>query len=450
MQVSRPIKFYLPEKLVIELENRIKSNPPYWRHDMNLFYYLIHRLVVMRIHLKDKEEEYFPLPTNNLKYVSTWNLNRYKKYLLNGEFLQCDNIAITGSKRYHYRINPNYLQGSQSIEIPTSSELYKSIIHRQRLSRSHSHRLPPYLRRMLDFYLGLDMDYSGAKKYAESHPDEAKRHSYLTSIAMIEDKRFRRFSRNKTNNRLDTNFTNLKSDFRRFLIGDFVSIDLKNSQPFLISQLLGEIFTTITTNTIPPVYSCSVLGLDVVQWFGKQTFNYLSKIRQNVTFHGFGELLKFQISCINGLFYEDFLERFSGKDITRDQIKMMMFAVLFSQNAVYKKYSRFVPYKMEKEFFASIYPAIYNAIELLKQKDHTRIAILLQKLEAKVFIDILCPELVANGIIPLTIHDSIIVLEDQVDEALRICRSVFKELFDVIPTFKVERLKPSSDDESSK
>ena len=32
--------------------------------------------------------------------------------------------------------------------------------------------------------------------------------------------------------------TNLKSDLKQFIIGDYVSIDLKNSQPFLLSILI--------------------------------------------------------------------------------------------------------------------------------------------------------------------------------------------------------------------
>ena len=452
MQVSRPIIYHLPEKLLVKLENYIKSNPPDWKYAMSHFYYLIEELVVLRMQIKhkDKEEKFFPLKTDHLRHVKKWNLDRYKKYLVKGKFLESDNIAIQGDKRYHYRLNPIYLQGSRAVEVPVGTVLYKSIIHQQRMDRNHWNRLQPHLKAMKDFCLEVDMDYVGAKKYAESHPDEAKRHSYLTSIAMIEDKRFRRFSRNKTNNRLDTNFTNLKSDFRQFLIGDFVSIDLANSQPFLLSQVLGEIFTTITTNTMPPVYSCSILDFDLVQWFGKQQFNYLSKIRQKEVFRDFGELLNFQKSCINGTFYEDFQRQFDGKNtLTRDQVKEMMFGILYSQNYFHEGYKSFIPYEAEKKQFAEVYPSIYPVIKALKHKDHTKLAVFLQRIEARIFIDIICPELIDRGIIPLTIHDSIIVEADQEEIALKVIRKVFKELFDVIPTFKVERLKPSIDDESS-
>ena len=443
MQVSRPINFYLPEKLLVELEKYIDKNPPSWKYDMNLFYHLIHRLIVMQNQIKDKDSNYFPLRTDNLKYVSNWNLIRYKKYLLNGEFLDCDYTAITGKKKYHYRLNPTYLQGSRKVEIQSGSSLYRSIIHQQRLTRSHSNRMLPYLKRMQDFYLDVDMDYSEAKKYADSHPDEAKKHSYLTSIAMIEDKRFRRFSRNKTNNRLDTNFTNLKSDFRQFLIGDFVSIDLANSQPFLLSQLLGEIFTTITTNTIPRVYSCSILDFDLVKEFGKQTFNNLLKTHQNEVFLDFGELLNFQISCINGTFYEDFLDQIKSESNTRGQIKKMLFAVLFSQNLMHKDFIKFIPYQKEKTLFASVYPSIYHVIKALKDEDHSKLAVLLQKIEAQVFIDTICRDLVKQGITPLTIHDSIIVESNHTERALCVCDNTFKKHFGVMPKFHVKPLNQS-------
>lgn len=416
---------------------------------MNLFYYLIHRLVVLQIHRKDKEEEYFPLTTFNLKGVSDWNINRYRKYLEIGQFLECDKIAKKGSKKYHYRINPEYLLGSKKVELAPGSALYDSIVHRYRKRRSHWDRLPHHLKLMKDFFLDVDLDYVEARKWAESQPDEAKRHSYLTSIAMIEDRRFRYFKRNKTNFRLDTNFTSLKSELRPFIVGDYVSIDLVNSQPLLLSQVLGEIYPTITTNTIPLLYSCSILGFDLLQWLGKQQFNYLTKIHQNGVFYDFGELLSFQISCIYGVFYEDFQTRFGGGELTRDQIKEMLFSVLFSQNVRHEKYKPVVPYPKEKAQFASIYPSIYQVIKTLKHKDHAKLAVLLQRIEAKIFIDSICPELVSQGIIPLTIHDSIIIPADQTDRALRVCENVFKELFGIIPTFQVEHLKPNRNYESS-
>jgi hypothetical protein len=175
--------------------------------------------------------------------------------------------------------------------------------------------------------------------------------------------------------------------------------------------------------------------------FGRQVVNCVAKIPQNRQFSPAGELLNLQKSCINGAFYDDLLIRYEGDKLTRDELKDMMFAVLFSKNEVYKDYIRTVPYQKDKEQFAKVYPYTSKVIEILKQKDHTKLAILLQRIESTVFIDTICPCLVDEGIIPLTVHDSIIVEAGKAKRALEVCQNVFKEGFGVIPTFHVEPLK---------
>ncbi len=48
------------------------------------------------------------------------------------------------------------------------------------------------------------------------------------------------------------------------------------------------------------------------------------------------------------------------------------------------------------------------------------------------------------GIIPLTIHDSIIVHPDEVEKAVSVIETVFLENFNSIPTFHIEPLRKSN------
>ncbi len=140
---------------------------------------------------------------------------------------------------------------------------------------------------------------------------------------------------------------------------------------------------------------------------------------------------------INGKLYENLMDCYSGK-YTRGEIKAMMFTVMFSKN----EYSnnKKVPYAEEKSVFSKIFPEIFDIITNLKSKNYKSLAICLQKIESEIFIDIISKRLVEVGIIPLTIHDSVIVKSNDSDLALETMKGVFKELFNIIPQFEIEKL----------
>jgi len=238
-------------------------------------------------------------------------------------------------------------------------------------------------------------------------------------------------------------------------MGNWISIDLANSQPFFLSQVLNILInshqshynthnytphTPTTINNNIPLCS-DFFKIYLGKCFAKQVVKMISKITQNNQSSITEELLNLQISCINGTFYEDFIGRFDGDTLTRDDVKELLFAVLFSRNVIYREHNRKVPYEAEKKKFAQVYPNISRIIEAMKHYDHTKLTILLQRIESTIFIDTICPLLVAQGIVPITIHDSFIVQAEQAERALEVCKHIFREIFQVIPTFHVEPLK---------
>ncbi len=438
MQVSRPVILYLPEIFVNKLEIYLETHPPYWKYKIEYFYYLTHYLTVLQI--QQKKNEYFSIYPKYLKNLTIWNIDLYMKYLVNGDFLFRDTYK-TGEKSYHYKINPHYLEGFQEYEVQPGTKLFSKLIHKQILRRSHTNRLTPHLKEMYELFKNIDLDYEMAKEWIKTQPDETKTYYYHTSLQMLKDKRFRYFKRNNTNHRLDTNLTNLKSELRQFIKGDLVSIDLANSQPFFLYILIKHIKDNIFYNNIKDIPLCSgLLNIDIVEWFGKQQFNNVLKIHQNDLFFENGELLRFQKSVVSGLFYDDLRLNLVDEMLSRDDVKKMIFAVLFSRNEIYTDYRRSIPYVKEKKLFAKVYPSLYKEVYSLKKKDHTRLSILLQRIESKVFIDIICPDLVSKGIVPLTIHDSIIVRKDQVVKALYLCEKVFDKCFGIVPKFHIKPL----------
>jgi len=126
--------------------------------------------------------------------------------------------------------------------------------------------------------------------------------------------------------------------------------------------------------------------------------------------------------------YEEFMKCYP-KEMERKEAKEMMLAVLFSRNETYYK---------QKKAFARVYPFVAEVSRLLKVKDHRSLSIYLQKLESYLFIDCIAKELINEGIIPYTIHDSVIVKKKDEAKTIEIMNRVFMSQIGFVPTFSIE------------
>ena len=128
--------------------------------------------------------------------------------------------------------------------------------------------------------------------------------------------------------------------------------------------------------------------------------------------------------------------------VDRAKAKKIMFCVFFSKNkATTKNGWRMIPYEADKKLFAQVFPLIAENIHDLKNfKKHNTLAIFFQRLESYLFIDCLVSELIKEGIVPFTIHDSIIVPRHQAAQALAITKAVFLEQLGSVPSFKLEAM----------
>lgn len=432
MRVSKSIILYLPELLVRELEKYLKNYPPNFKFDRIYFYYVIHHLTIMQIQYKNSEYQY--LDKKYLKSVTISNIDRYIKILVNGEFIITNKSYKPGYHSLKYKLNPKFITGVSKISLDTKSKLGKRIIKNQYNKKAHYNRLEPHLSSMKDELMEMELDYVKANRWIENNSVSSKQISYLTSVNHIEDKRFRYFKRNSTNGRVDTNLTNLKSDLRQFIIGDFVSIDVKNSQPFLLGLVLDNIINNRDT------LCCYLEEGKLKETFGIKSIQKILLFHQNQEKSKMVNLLAFYDSVLEGTLYDDFINSFQG-EFTREDVKKIMFKVLFSRNQIHCNYKKIIPYEKEKNIFASVYPFVYEAVKILKTKDHRLLPIYLQQLESYLFIDCIAKELVNNGIIPLTIHDSVIVKEEHKLKTLHIINRVFMDQIGVKPSFDIKNLR---------
>jgi hypothetical protein len=432
MRVYKPIILYLPKLLVKELHNYLSKHPPSFKFEITHFYYVIHYLTIKQI--QNKKKEYFSLNSESMKSATISNIARYIRILKSGGFIISDGIYKPRVKSLGYKINQVFIKDIYGIKLVQESKLSKNLIKKSYKSKSHINRLEPHLKAMYNELMKLELDYQSAIKWTQTNANDVQKLCYLTSINHIEDKRFRYFKRNKTNRRLDTNLTNLKSDLKQFIKGDYVSIDLKNSQPFLLGVLINSIINNRDT------LCCYLSNSNLIKAFG------VKRIKDVLLIHQTSEnidMVKFRLfynTVLKGSLYDDFINRYSGA-ITRREVKLLMFKVLFSRNEYIVGYKKVVPYNDDKKIFASVFPFVYETIKALKVKDHRTLPIYLQRLESHLFIDCIARKLVDNGIVPFTIHDSVIVKTKDQNKAIEIMNDVFiKEIGD-IPTYDIKKLK---------
>jgi hypothetical protein len=177
-------------------------------------------------------------------------------------------------------------------------------------------------------------------------------------------------------NRIHTNLTNIKSDFRRFLSvqGEKLGqVDIKNSQPLFL-------YLVIKDN--PEIPDCE-----------KQEYRQLVE---------------------EGRFYEMFIEKLNLAVDQRKEVKKMTYKYIFygENRNVDNRYLT---------LFREKFPNIMEFINQIKKPDYKQFAILLQRAESRFVIGKVVPEFLqrhstAQEFIN-TIHDSIVVKASKLDEA---------------------------------
>ncbi len=343
-----------------------------------------------------------------------------------------------------YTYKPVFTSKVVNYSINTETDLYKRLKKELKNRKAHHNRIPKHLKAMEEAFMDLQFDYDGMLDWITfTDADAEKKRAWVFSIESLKHNRY--FKRNKTNYRLDTNLTNLKSELRKFIKGDYVEIDLSNSQPFFLGLILkyysrkktSKIFfrdlidikgnTNTKHDPLVNIYlndyqQRKVKRLESLLTKGYRVFSTCHQKQVNGVF---GEQLKryFELTG-KGIFYEEVFKQLGLKN--RSEAKEIMFQILFSKNEHFEQ---------NKKKFTEIFPLVESFTSEFKSRDHTQLAILLQTLESFVFIDIVSALLFENGITPLTVHDSVIVEYKQAVRAQEIIQSIIN------PSLKVKPMK---------
>jgi hypothetical protein len=407
----------------------------------------------------------------------------YLDYAIHSGILVSDNFYVPGSKSFSFRFTEQY--NTAPIPHPVSKYTIQKLISQQYIYKSDpqattknsSHKYSN-LQKWFNGALTIDEKRANAYLVKEYHKNLNKssefnarrkyhlQHCNLTRFA-TQDYFFKVDS---TSGRLHTNLTNMKSGLRNFIKYDgleLVSVDIKNSQPFLSTALLNGDFYKNSNPKITGTLkskgifnnkytSTSTLTIqEIMKYFEYSNINnknnriseLLSSLMivkneqslaavefqqySNITAQGIiYEYIETEISAITGKFFND-----------RKELKSVIFQVLFTDN-------RFFGQKEAeaKRIFRDLFPNIYNIFALIKKGDASTLPRLLQAIEAIIILDRVCNRIsIENPYLPIfTIHDSVACPVGHETYVASIIKDEMLNAIGLCPSLKYEYWSPNS------
>ncbi len=249
--------------------------------------------------------------------------------------------------------------------------------------------------------------------------------------------------------RLHSVITNIQKDYRNFLTYDgqeLASIDIKNSQPYLVCALLNPMFWHVNNELSLSLYSLPediqknittvALPLSLEKFFSKCSDDDFTSYKEVVA---------------GGRMYETIAEVCQSHlqmPISRDEAKTLMFYLLFSSNR--GKHDNNVINQMKDIFSNELYPKVALLLKLIKhnyaglsiRKQHNRLACLLQSMESEIILHRCCKRIWEEGnhqVPVFTIHDSIATTIEHVEYVQTVMREELTKAIGIAPTLKIEQ-----------
>lgn len=474
------MKLYLPTNL--ELDQLIYDNPrpitfnPYKKDKLM---YIIHLLSAIPLMNKDLLfEEYIPLNAQMLQS----KIQNYKQYLNYLEFdlkiIESDKQYIVGHKSKGYRLIEKY---KTTLEAFSYSErtFYKTLKRHQNkkdLSVKHLNYLTKWFNADLEINVNavqnfLDEEFAlknenlqlrdyNRKSKKFKRPIDQYNHAKMSTdklswqdfYLMLDDNVYR----------FHSNLTNMRSVIRNAITykgQKLISIDIKNSQPYLSTILLTKNFW-ITAKNEPKNNAFMSISFDEPQMLYSKVFKDINDYKSNSinisniniqhkdSYIMLGEMEKSLIQkdfeqythlVVKGKLYEYlediFLNELGVGYANRKEVKSAVFQVLFTDNRYLGQEDA-----KPKRLFKQLFPQVYEVFAKIKSKDKSLLPRLLQSIESYLIVDVISNRIATeypNAPI-FTIHDSIATTEEYVDAVEHIMEDELSKAIGYPPTLQRE------------
>jgi len=262
---------------------------------------------------------------------------------------------------------------------------------------------------------------------------------YNTALCAIEKITARAFpiSVDKVGFRLHSVLSNLRSALRNCLTYNglgLVSIDICNSQPYLVNLLLCSSFWEKGDD---------LMSIDRV--FTASSLSSFIMIAKNAERQGESGFQVYKEMVMTGQFY-DYMEEMMGRelktsDIDRKAVKAAVFQVLFTDN-------RFIGQSEaeEKRMFKRLFPEVYQLLSLIKRKEKRNLPILLQRIESHLILRAITKRIARERpTLPLfTIHDSVATTAGNEDYIQTIITEEMTKAIGFGPRLRLEHWTPEN------
>ena len=392
------------------------------------------------------------------------NYNEYIDYLLLHKIFVSDNHSINFIKSRGYKFGPLY-ENSGIVGIPiTDFQLKKSIYKTTELTaakqKKYNHLLKWYderleiddetavafieadLRRKIENPKLCDLDKKGNPKdpYLQ----------YKCALLNIQRIKAGYFNLSIDDNvkRLHSTISNFRGILRNCISfggRKLLSLDIKNSQPYLSTVLLNKLFWYIaeeynnsTNLSINLFYDR--LFKDIFNNKDNTLVSFVTLVNTYIN-QADSDLHRYKTLVQQGVFYKYLGDEFTkelGLDY-RDKkyLKPIVFLVFFTHNSFLAQHKA-----KHKRIFKNLFPDLYHIFSLIKKSDKTNLPRLLQRIESHLMLNVITKRIAAERKdLPIfTIHDSIVTTDDagNAEYIQRIMEEEFTKAIGFPPKFEIE------------
>jgi hypothetical protein len=458
------MKNFIPRTL--DIDGLLSKYPPHnvQKFSKDKLIHILHLLYSIPATNKDLEicDGYVPVYSKILQR-RIHNYNEYIDYLLRARVIETDNRYIPDLKSKGYRYTEKYNTIFKAVTVADAilnRHNKKDSRFSANMKKKHSH-LARWYNPALQIDRDLAMDFIHAdyerkvadpslrdydvknKKYKD--PFTQFTSSYI-NVERIADAEF--MLKVDTNVfRFHSNLSNLRSDLRHCLTyggENLVSIDIKNSQPYLSTAILNKGYWRSREGS--PIISIKDIANNPINQVYRTTssFNSFIMLVNNAVMQAGTDLQRFIDLVTQGAFYEylsTMLEAELGTSYaTRKQVKAAVFQLLFTDN-------RYVgqPSAAPKRVFKDHFPSVYEIFALVKKKDKTLLPRLLQRIESHLILQVATKRIARERPrLPIfTIHDSIATTRGNEDYIKRVLQEELLKATGYLPKLSTELWHPT-------
>ncbi len=458
---------------------------------MDYLVYFLDLIIRLSLDKKIPTGNYVHIPSNILNPLCRNRHKEHKDFLKNNGFIKLAPYDTEKNRSFGYRIvwfdnlrstcyNSNSFEKYELIRL--KSKLIGELNEDRDKRKEKASKSTGHLTKWLDEkYIKIDEEgaYNWINQNHNLSPE--KKYQYAVTVRNLEVNNWR-YSREGKDNRLHSNLTNLCSELRQFLTFQgrpLVSLDIKSSQPFLMSAVLEmisegnlrdrefvnrcldkrmkvskkwiQVFSIMNYKLLEPqsrqefkAFKKHVIEGDIYNWLAKELpDNFLEKL---TTQDG-----QFSLTVYNPETERRESKLFKCKrDLTKVLFLEFMYSGLGSTTLSYKAVQKILP-KIIVEFIAEFKKCEWSNKKGKKKKNKKQrkkikesqkdFSAFLQHFEAFLILDIITKDLAEDypDMFMATIHDSIIVTKENSNLVKGTLENRMEYLTGLKPEIKYER-----------